>query len=83
MVSLPERIVDILENLDDNESLDALQIAKIIFGNNATQKQVNPTLYNLLKKNKVEKIPGSNGSKRPKWKIHDQDIVIFDNIGPV
>lgn len=57
----------LLEILSD-EPLPTLEIAKRIFGPDATTKQVNPLLYSLLARHDVEKITEENGSK-PRWKL--------------
>ena len=59
----------ILEYLGkQTDYIPTLAIAKEVIGEGATTKDVNPSLYKLLSRKKVEKKTEKNGTK-PRWKI--------------
>ena len=62
-----EAILNLLAASDD--PMDALKISKAIFGPKGTKKQVNPHLYKLLGKKKLEKLAPTTG-QRPRWCVN-------------
>ena len=54
--------------IDERSAVRPLKIAKHIFGDNATKKQVGTHLYTLLKEKKVAKV-SEEEQKRPRWYI--------------
>jgi hypothetical protein len=64
---LEEKIIETLKNVNEEE-LDTLQISRLVLGKGSTQKQINPTLYKLLKEGKIERIT-KEGEARPRWKL--------------
>jgi hypothetical protein len=73
MIPLSEKILtvllisDIMEENTDG-SLDTLTISKKVIGPNGTQKDVNPTLYQLEREKRIVRIKIQNKA-RPHWKI--------------
>jgi hypothetical protein len=66
---LKMRILDVLR--DESvplQGLDTLEVAKRVMGVDGTQKDVNPTLYQLKKDGIVRRIKHEN-KQRPHWKI--------------
>jgi hypothetical protein len=63
---LSAKILRFLESKEDYVS--TIGIAKEVVGENARAKDVNPTLYSLLSKKKVQKTANDNGGA-PHWKI--------------
>lgn len=62
-------ILELLSKSDiPKNGLDTLQIAKAVYGDQGTPKQVNPTLYKLKKEGKIMQLKMPNKS-RPHWKI--------------
>ncbi len=51
-------------------TLDTLRVAKAVVGPNATQGQVNPTLYAMYNKGILERMDGASlGVSRPSWRL--------------
>ena len=68
--TISERILSVLsEKTVTSKGLDTLQIAKAVFGEKATQKDVNPTLYKMSRGGQIVQIKLPNKS-RPHWKIN-------------
>ncbi|KKK75013.1 hypothetical protein LCGC14_2878010 [marine sediment metagenome] len=65
-MSLEEKI---LSALSEEKELDTLQISKKVIGPPGVQKDVNPTLYRLLKEDQIKKLPPKSGS-RPSWSLN-------------
>ena len=64
-IHMEEAIIEVLKS---NGSLDTLQISKLVIGPKGTQKDVNPTLYKMLKEEKIKNTL-QEGSLRPVWSI--------------
>jgi len=61
-----EQIINYLR--DKSEPIPTLNIAKFVFGKDATTKEVNPTLYKMASQGLITKIANENGSK-PRWSL--------------
>jgi predicted transcriptional regulator len=71
-VTIPPLKIRIMDVLRDESvpphGLDTLEVAKRVMGVKGTQKDVNPTLYQLEKEGIVKRIKLEN-KERPLWKI--------------
>lgn len=66
MSLLENNILEYLGSRSDPTS--PLDIAKAVIGPDARKKDVNPTLYKLLKENRVTKSSTETGAK-PRWAL--------------
>lgn len=69
--SLETKILEVLSDL--KEPIDTLEVSKKIFGKSGTQKMVNPTLYNLQKKEFIIRTT-KEGTLRPYWSIKQPEL---------
>lgn len=66
--NLEIRITEALQQA--SEPMDALDLAKDLFGKQGRTKQINPTIYAMEKDGVVEKRPPRRGQK-PTWALTD------------
>lgn len=63
-----DQILEYLKGASKENPKPTLEISKAVFGNGATKRIINPTLYKLQKKGQIEKIANENGGN-PRWYI--------------
>lgn len=66
MTEIKEQILQALE--DNANALEALAISKLVFGKDATKKQINRHLYALEREGKLTR-DAKEDTPRPLWKL--------------